>query len=234
MYKQVMLLGLLLDHPMYGQQIREVIESHTDLLADAIKKPTIYYQLDRLARDGYLEVRREEVEAPGPGQAHDDLALREREVYHITNAGRAQFHRLLCDVLRGYTASLSDLDAGLFFLDRLSPASAAALLEERRAAMHRYQATLVAQLAEQHAGDPTQDPAHDLVGDRLHALLAAELDWLDRTITRLRARPPLPSPAVDMPVPREPARHHISHGNANETGAHVRPSARPGTTRHSQ
>ena len=62
MYKQVVLLGLLLDHPMYGQQIREVIESHNDLLAGAIKKPTIYYQLDRLARDGYLEVRREEVE----------------------------------------------------------------------------------------------------------------------------------------------------------------------------
>lgn len=182
MYKQVMLLGLLLDHPMYGQQIREVIESHHDLLADAIKKPTIYYQLDRLARDGYLEVRREEVEAPGPGQAHEDLALREREVYHITVAGRAEFQRLLCDVLRAYTPGLSDLDAGLFFLDRLSPATAAALLEERRDAIRQCQAALAVQMGEQQAGDP----AHDLVSDRLSTLLGAELDWLERTITRLR------------------------------------------------
>ncbi|MGZ3616724.1 MAG: helix-turn-helix transcriptional regulator, partial [Ktedonobacteraceae bacterium] len=65
MYKQVMLLGLLLEKPMYGQQIREVIERHHNLFADFIKKPTIYYQLERLTQDSYLEVRRENVEAPG-------------------------------------------------------------------------------------------------------------------------------------------------------------------------
>lgn len=68
MYKHIMLLGLLLDTPMYGQQIRAVIETHHDLFADFIKKPTIYYQLDRLAQDGYLEIRREVVEAPAPEQ----------------------------------------------------------------------------------------------------------------------------------------------------------------------
>lgn len=74
MYKQALLLGLLMEKPMYGQQIRELIEHHHDLFADYMKKPTIYYQLDRLVQEGYLEVRREQVEAPGPGGAHSDLA----------------------------------------------------------------------------------------------------------------------------------------------------------------
>ena len=94
MYKQVMMLGLLLERPMYGQQIREVIELHHDTFAQFIKKPTIYYQLDRLVADGYLEVRSEPVEAPGPGLAHEELAMRERDVYHITEKGRLRFYEL--------------------------------------------------------------------------------------------------------------------------------------------
>jgi hypothetical protein len=63
-------------------RIREVIENHHTIFADFIKKPTIYYQLERLAHDGYLEVRKENVEAPGTGSAHDELALGERDVYY--------------------------------------------------------------------------------------------------------------------------------------------------------
>jgi hypothetical protein len=48
MHKQVMLPGLLLERPMYGQQIREVIEAHHDLYADFVKKPIIYYHLKEL------------------------------------------------------------------------------------------------------------------------------------------------------------------------------------------
>ena len=183
LYKQVMLLWLLLDHPMYGQQIRAVIEQHHDLFAEAIKKPTIYYQLDRLAQDGYLQVRREIVEAPGPGQAHDDLAPREREVYHITAAGRQHFQRLLRDVLRQYAPGLSDLDAGLFFLHQLPPSEAALLLQERREVIRRNRAVLEEEVRQQHA----DDPAHQLVNDRLAVLIDAELGWLERTITCLRA-----------------------------------------------
>src|SRR5215472_11687934 len=109
MYKQLMLLGLLLEQPMYGQQIREVIENHHRLFADFIKKPTIYYQLDRLARDGYLSVRKETVEAPGTGPAHDELAPREREVYYITDKGRAYFYKLLRETVGTHTSHLSEL-----------------------------------------------------------------------------------------------------------------------------
>lgn len=181
MYKQVMLLGLLMEKPMYGQQIREVIENHHDLLANFIKKPTIYYQLDRLAADGYLEIRRETVEAPGPGAAHDNLALRERDIYYITDKGRRYFSSLLRSMLSVYQPGLSDIDVCFFFLHHLSRQEAITLLSERHALVASYRAST----AQKYAG--TQDEAHRLVYDHDLTLLDAELNWLQRTVNHLCA-----------------------------------------------
>lgn len=183
MYKQVMLLGLLLERPMYGQQIREVIENHHDLFADHIKKPTIYYQLERLAGDGYLEIRRESVEAPGPGAAHDDVALRERDVYYITDAGRHHFYTLLRAMLSAYKPGLSEVDACLYFLHHLAPDDARLLLTERLEHVNQRRAQVVRQMEE--CG--TSDEAHMLVNDHTLTLLDAELHWLKRTIEHLGA-----------------------------------------------
>lgn len=181
-YRQLMLLGLLLDHPMYGQQIREVIENHHHLFAEHIKKPTIYYQLERLAQDGYLEARQETVEAPGTGLAHEDLALREREVYHITAQGRAYFLTLLRQALKSHTTQLGDLDACLFFLDQLAPAETVALLKERYARVARERA----EVAYHMQTTQMQDRAHRLVTDHQLALLDAELGWLARTLIEVQ------------------------------------------------
>ncbi|HZR43078.1 MAG TPA: PadR family transcriptional regulator [Ktedonobacteraceae bacterium] len=181
MYKQVMLLGLLLERPMYGQQIREVIEQHHDFLADHIKKPTIYYQLERLVKDGYLEVRREAVEAPGPGAAHDELAPREREVYYITSAGRQRFSRLLRSMLSSYTPGLSEVDACLFFLHHLTSEEAVALLRERLKHVTAYRESVERQM-EEHG---VKDAAHRFVNEHTLALLDAEIQWLERTIQLL-------------------------------------------------
>lgn len=189
MYKQLMLLGLLLERPMYGQQIREVIENHHDLFADQIKKPTIYYQLERLARDGYLEIRRESVEAPGPGAAHEDVALRERDVYYITHAGRLYFYKLIRETLSAFTLGLSDIDACLFFLHRLTPAEAITLLEDRHTLVANYRESVTQQANPHHH----IDNAHQLVNDHTLTLLDAELSWLERTITRLRSHKAHPS-----------------------------------------
>ncbi len=181
MYKQVMLLGLLLERPMYGQQIREVIETHHDLLANFIKKPTIYYQLERLAAEGDLEIRRETVEAPGPGAAHDDMALRERDVYYITEQGRRHFSSLLRSMLSTYRPGLSDVDVCFFFLHHLSKQEAIALLAERHTLVAGYRAAVVRQY------ESTQDEAHRLVYDHDLSLLDAELNWLQRTMQHLRS-----------------------------------------------
>lgn len=182
MYKQIMLLGLLMEQPMYGQQIREVIETHHGIFADFIKKPTIYYQLERLAQDGFLEIRHELIEAPGTGYAHEELAPREREVYYITDAGRQRFHTLLREQMETYTPQLSDIDACVFFLHYLSPRESHTLLSERYKRIAAYRDNIVEQIQLQHV----QDAAHQLVNDHKLTLLDAELDWLKRTMEHLR------------------------------------------------
>lgn len=186
MYKQVMLLGLLLERPMYGQQIREVIENHHTIFADFIKKPTIYYQLERLAHDGYLEVRRETVEAPGTGPAHDELAPRERAIYYITEKGRSYFYWLLRETLGMHTPQLSEMDACLFFLDHLEPGEAVVLLKERYELIVRDRA----EVAQKMQDPQVQDEAHRLVNDHKLTLLDAELNWLARTIMHMQTRAP--------------------------------------------
>lgn len=181
MYKQVMLLGVLLEKPMYGQQIREFIEAHHDLFANHIKKPTIYYQLDRLVADGYLEMRRETVEAPGPGAAHEDVTLRERDVYYITEQGKEYFSTLLRDMISKFTPGLSEVDACLYFLHHLTAEEACELLYERLLLVEAYHSTVV-QLRD---ANHTSDAAHQLVNDHKLALLDAEMRWLKHTIGQI-------------------------------------------------
>lgn len=187
-YRQLMLLGLLLDHPMYGQQIHEVIENHHHLFAEHIKKPTIYYQLERLAQEGYLEARQETVDAPGTGLAHEDVAPREREVYHITPRGRAYFLRLLREALGSHSTQLSDLDACLFFLDHLAPSETIALLKERYERVARERA----EVAYHQRAAQIPDRAHRLVTDHQLTLLDAELGWLARTMIEVQGEVAMP------------------------------------------
>jgi DNA-binding PadR family transcriptional regulator len=181
MYKELMLLGLLAQRPMYGQQIREVIEVHHDAFASFIKKPTMYYQLDRLVSEGLLEVRSEVVEAPGPGMAHEDIALREREVYYITESGQQRFTHLLREALQNYEPGPSVIDAAVFFLDQLAPREAVLLLQARRERLVHTRT----QVAEQIASMREQDRAHVIVNDHAITLLDAEIGWLERTIAQL-------------------------------------------------
>lgn len=181
MYKELMLLGLLAEHPMYGQQIREVIELHHNAFASFLKKPTMYYQLDRLAADGLLEVRTEVVNAPGPGLAHQDVTLREREVYYLTEAGRQRFTSLLHEALQAYEPGPSVIDAAVFFLDQLTPQEAVRLLQARQERLVHMRS----QVIEQSTTMQEQDQAHLIVTDHTCTLLDAEIGWLERTIARL-------------------------------------------------
>jgi DNA-binding PadR family transcriptional regulator len=184
MYKQVMLLGLLLEQPMYGQQVVTVIENHHALFADFIKKSNIYHHLNQMTKDGYLEMRQETVETPGTGPAHHELAPREREVYYITEKGRSYFYRLLREALSTHTPQMSDMDACLFFVDYLEPGEAIALLRERYELVNRERS----QVAQRMLDLAIQDTAHRLVNDHKLTLLDAELSWLARTIMQLHTR----------------------------------------------
>lgn len=166
---------------MYGQQIYEVIENHHEAFGAFFKKPTIYYQLDRLVEEGLLEKRNEAINAPGRGNAHQDMSLREREVYYITEEGRQRFMDLLSKALQAYEPGPRVIDTAIFFLNQIPPQEVVSHLCVR---LERLVQVRV-QLMEQMKNKREQDRAHIIVNDHAVSMLDAEIGWLERTIERI-------------------------------------------------
>jgi DNA-binding PadR family transcriptional regulator len=170
MHKTLHLLGLLLAGPRSGYELHRILRAHGELYAD-LKKANVYYLLDRLARDGYLEVQ---VESGARGPRG------ERLIYSMTEKGRARFHELLRDVLGNPEPSFSSVAAAIIFLDRLPHIEAVALLEERRRLTLERRAE-VAMLGEMGRSRPLTEVAVD----HLLSLIDADLAWTVRTLEHL-------------------------------------------------
>jgi DNA-binding PadR family transcriptional regulator len=172
MHKVLLLLGLLLDGPLYGYQLHQIVRAHGELYAD-LKKANLYYLLERLAKDGYLEM---EVE-PGTKGARG-----ERLIYTITEAGRAHFHAMLRETLVRYELAHTGIETAIVFLSYLSLEEGIALLQQRRQTMQDRRVQLVADV-----GQPgKQAPLVMVAGDHLISLIDAELAWIDRSLEYLR------------------------------------------------
>lgn len=173
MHKQLMLLGLLQRGPMHGYELHRVVSAHGGLYAD-LKKANVYYLLDRLAKDGYVEVRHE----PGARGARG-----ERLVYQLTAAGRDRFGELLRRVLTGFDPVHTGVDVAVVFLGMLPAAEAVDHLAQRRRAVADRREQVAAELGEvSRAGLPAE-----LAADHLLSLIEAELAWVDRALARLRS-----------------------------------------------
>lgn len=169
MHKELHLLGLLRAGPRTGYDLHRIIVAHGDLYAD-LKKGNVYYLLDRLARDGALQVTAE-AGAPGP--------RRERLVYALTEQGRLRFHELLREVVRDYEPAHSGIEVGMIFLSSLEPGEAAALLGERRERVVARRAIVERETHE------SERLSVQLARDHMLSLMDAELGWIDRTLQRL-------------------------------------------------
>lgn len=166
-----MLLGLLRNGPRTGYDLHRIVWGHGELYAD-LKKANIYYLLDRLAREGYLDVHAESG-ARGPRG--------ERLIYSLNEKGRARFHELLEQVLRTYEPVPSNIGAAIVFLPHLPEDKALRLLEERRQSVSRRRAQVAAFNSPEVCGT--------LVGlamDHLLTLIDADLAWTERALERLR------------------------------------------------
>jgi DNA-binding PadR family transcriptional regulator len=189
MHKSLLLLGLLRNGPRTGYDLHRIICSHGELYAD-LKKANVYYLLDRLAGEGYLDVQTE-ASARGPRG--------ERLIYSLNERGRTHFHELLEQVLRSYEPVPSSIGAAIVFLPHLPEGAGIRLLEERRERVSRRRA----EVATQNSGEV----CGTLVGlamDHLLALIDADLAWTDRALQRLReiretGAVEHPAPAVSSP-----------------------------------
>jgi DNA-binding PadR family transcriptional regulator len=166
MERELLLLGLLRSQDMHGYQLHEAIDSHLGMGVQ-LTKPTAYRLLSNMADDRWVTFR-EEQEGNRPP----------RRVYAITQQGEVAFQRLLRENLANYEPSDFTCHIGLAFLDELPVEEALPLLRRRRAAMEG--------LLESTRAYGEHPGSLQLMLERQGHLLAAELEWLDTVIARLR------------------------------------------------
>ena len=166
MERELLLLGLLKREQMHGYQLHEFIDSNMQTCVD-IKKPTAYYLLDKMERQGLI-TRKEEKEGNRPT----------RRVYSMTSAGEERFQTLLRQNLAAYDQNLYPNNTGFIFLEELPQEEAITLLEKRR--------ELLGSKLDEAQDAPPHSGGIKFMIDHQVTMLQAELSWLEKVINHIR------------------------------------------------
>jgi DNA-binding PadR family transcriptional regulator len=188
MHKALLVLGLLEGGPKTGYDLHRIVRAHGEFYAD-LKKANLYYLLERLAKEGCLEVQTEPG-ARGP--------RRERLVYALTGRGKERFGELLRAVLRQYTPIHSGVEIAILFLARVHAAEAITLLEQRREAVAARRVRVVSELGDFGA----HGTLHRIAADHLLSEIDAELAWADRALSHIRASTVHSARSEETPPPK--------------------------------
>ena len=172
MERELQLLGILRAQRMHGYQLNDFLERRYDFVTD-LKPSTAYYLLDRLAADGYVQMRYEQV-----GNRP------QRRVYEITPSGEAHFFELLRLNLSGRTPPVYVDEVGLAFIDELPLSETLPSLHEKRRLL---QAELERLSAFENAMRAGGGGGAQRALDHHLTLVRAELSWLDSLLADLES-----------------------------------------------
>ncbi|GAA3427251.1 helix-turn-helix transcriptional regulator [Streptosporangium sandarakinum] len=167
---RVLLLGVLLDGPLHGYEVRRRLEIMGTHHWANVAYGSIYHGLAKMADEGLLE----RVEEGRGGKT----------VYAITEDGRSEFNRLLLSNWWEIKPIVDPFQVALTFMDRLSPAELTSALEAR-AAQLRFSVEMVrrAMGGKQAYGAPP----HIDECLRLNVLqLQAQLTWVEEAVEKVR------------------------------------------------
>ena len=108
MSTRLVILGLLRERPLYGYEIKHIVEDH---MGDwtSIAFGSIYFALGKLAEESFIEKVATEQQGSRPS----------RTIYQITDAGREEFLRLLRQVWSEIERHYYTIDIGLAFMQAL-------------------------------------------------------------------------------------------------------------------
>ena len=120
MSTRLVILGLLRERPLYGYEIKHIIEEHMGDWTN-IAFGSIYFALRKLGEEGFVEKVGTEQEGGRPS----------RTVYQVTDAGREEFIRLLREVWRDVERHYFTFDIGLAFVEALPVEEVKRYLRER-------------------------------------------------------------------------------------------------------
>jgi DNA-binding PadR family transcriptional regulator len=190
------ILGLLHEQELHGYEIRRRLRDDLGLFAN-ISFGSLYPALSRLERAGLVVTATDEVRAgraaiPLTGSLGGERAVlrarrtsggrapasrRSRKVYRITEAGRAQFARLLEDPAQAATDDDHGFGLRLAFARHLSPGARLGLLERRRAQLAE---RLAAETAR--AGGTGLDAYTRSLAQHASEATERDISWLDHLI----------------------------------------------------
>ena len=106
------LLSMLSEEPMHAYRIQQLIkERHKDDVVNVAQRNSVYQTLDRLLRDGLIEVQTTERAENRP----------ERTTYRLTEPGRVILRQWLTTMLAEPAREFPEFPAALAFLPSLTP-----------------------------------------------------------------------------------------------------------------
>lgn len=170
---RLVILGLLRQRALYGYEIKQIIEDH---MGDwtSIAFGSIYFALDKLAEEGFIE--RISVEQQGKRPS--------RSIYEITQSGRDEFLRLLRDGWQQIEQEHYDLDICLFFLNSLPLEEVKDYLRMRQTVLQETLKHIQSHRAEQ-LSNPQVPQLAGAIFDHTLAHTQAELNWLTNLLQKL-------------------------------------------------
>lgn len=175
MSTRLVILGLLRDRPLYGYELKQIIEEHMGDWTN-IAFGSIYYALGKLDEEDLIEQIAVEQEGRRPS----------RSVYQITDAGQAEFLRLLREVWGEVERHYYDIDIGLMFMGALPLEEVKGYLRGRIAQLEGILQHIAEHRAEQLA-EPEVPALAAAVFDHGLAHFRAELDWTRDLLDKVEA-----------------------------------------------
>lgn len=172
---RIFILGSLAERgPMHGHQMRlQAEQDHTHMWTD-FTVGSIYGAMKRLATEGEIQEMRTERAGHRP----------ERQIYEITESGRAALHEMSLVTLRNFTLRPDPFDLALSRMDPASLPQLTVTLHARRAAIEAAMSTHQANV-DRVASLLSVAETHTMTHQRFR--LQAELDSLDAVIADLPA-----------------------------------------------
>jgi DNA-binding PadR family transcriptional regulator len=166
-------LSLLHAAPLHPYGMQRLLKLWgKDHVINVGQRANLYKTIKRLDRAGLITVR----------QTERDQQYPERTVYELTEAGRQAATEWLTDMLARLRNEFPQFPAALSFMMLLSPADAAAVLQERATALRGELAGIEADLA-----DTDALPRVVLMDDEYRqAMVTAESAWLEGVLADLR------------------------------------------------
>lgn len=165
MSTRLVILGLLRERPLYGYEIKQIIEEHMDDWT-SIAFGSIYFALSKLDGEGFIEKVATEKTGGRPS----------RSIYQITEVGRAEFLCLLRQVWGQVERHYFAFDVGLFFGDALPLEETKGYLQGRVAQLEDIVQYITAHRVEQLADEDVPRLAAAIFDHSL-TQFQAELDW---------------------------------------------------------